>query len=203
MINGGRSILYEICLKRYFHFLLVFPAFILYKRSNVLKINMDVAKFLHYTPYKECNDLAFIYLMSENKIFRSIFYYRVRKERSVLKKISTVLLPGIETIEINGKIGGGLLIHHSFAIISPERAGKGLTVLPGVIIGRGRQSANGKRIKPILGDNVFIGANAVVIGGITIGNNVTIGAGSVVTRDIPDDCTVVGIPARIISEKVK
>ena len=53
-------------------------------------------------------------------------------------------------------------------------------------------------VRPWLGDNVDVGANVVVIGGVRIGNNVKIGAGSVVTKDVPDNCTVVGNPARII-----
>lgn len=51
---------------------------------------------------------------------------------------------------------------------------------------------------PIIGDNVDIGAGAVLIGGIHIGNNVKIGANAVVNKDLPDDCTAVGVPARII-----
>jgi len=51
---------------------------------------------------------------------------------------------------------------------------------------------------PIIGDNVTIGANVVIIGDITIGNNVIVGAGSVVTKSILDNCIVVGNPARIL-----
>ncbi len=54
------------------------------------------------------------------------------------------------------------------------------------------------RKAPVIGDNVLIGAGAVIIGDITIGNNVKIGAGAVVTTDIPDNCTVVSQPGRII-----
>lgn len=53
--------------------------------------------------------------------------------------------------------------------------------------------------KTIIGDNVFLGANAVVLPGVTIGNNVIIGAGSVVTKDIPNGMVVAGNPAKIIS----
>ena len=51
---------------------------------------------------------------------------------------------------------------------------------------------------PVIGDNVYIAANATVIGGVNIGNNVIVGAGSVVIKDIPDNSVVVGNPARII-----
>ena len=53
---------------------------------------------------------------------------------------------------------------------------------------------------PIIGDNVFIGAGAKIIGNVKIGNNVKIGAGSVVVEDIPDNCTVVMHKPRIIQK---
>lgn len=51
---------------------------------------------------------------------------------------------------------------------------------------------------PDIGRNVFIGARAMILGAIRIGNNVKIGAGAIVLSDVPDNCTVVGTPARII-----
>ena len=51
---------------------------------------------------------------------------------------------------------------------------------------------------PVIGDNVYIGANAIIIGAVTIGNNVKIGAGTVVTKDVPSNCTVIGNPMKII-----
>ena len=52
--------------------------------------------------------------------------------------------------------------------------------------------------RPRIGDNVSVGANAVIIGPIRIGNNVTVGAGAVVVKDVPDNAVVVGNPARLI-----
>ena len=52
--------------------------------------------------------------------------------------------------------------------------------------------------KTVLGNNIFIGRNAIILKGVTIGNNVIIGAGSVVTRDIPPNCVAVGNPCRVI-----
>ena len=54
-----------------------------------------------------------------------------------------------------------------------------------------------------LGNNVYVGPHASIVGEVNIGNNVTIGAGSVVTNDIPDNATVVGAPARIVSKEPK
>lgn len=52
----------------------------------------------------------------------------------------------------------------------------------------------------IIGDNVWIGGNSVILPGVTIGNNVTIGAGSVVTKDIPDDTLALGNPCRVVKD---
>lgn len=52
--------------------------------------------------------------------------------------------------------------------------------------------------KVVIGNDVFIGADAIILPGVTIGNNVVIGAGSVVTSDIPSDSVVVGVPARVM-----
>jgi serine acetyltransferase len=53
---------------------------------------------------------------------------------------------------------------------------------------------------PVIGDNAKIGAGAKIIGGITLGNNVIVGANAVVTHDIPDNCVVAGVPARVIEQ---
>ena len=53
-------------------------------------------------------------------------------------------------------------------------------------------------VRPWLGDNILVRANVVCVGDVHVGNNVKIGAGTVVTKSIPDNCTVVGNPARII-----
>ncbi|MEO6860510.1 MAG: serine O-acetyltransferase, partial [Microcoleus sp.] len=69
-------------------------------------------------------------------------------------------------------------------------------IYQGVTLG-GTGKESGKR-HPTVGENVVVGAGAKVLGNLQIGNNVRIGAGSVVLRDVPSDCTVVGIPGRIV-----
>lgn len=54
---------------------------------------------------------------------------------------------------------------------------------------------------PVIGDNVFIGIGVIVIAGTHVGNNVKIGTGALVNKDVPDNCTVVGNPMRIIYNK--
>ena len=69
-------------------------------------------------------------------------------------------------------------------------------IYQGVTLG-GTGKETGKR-HPTLGENVVVGAGAKVLGNLQIGDNVRIGAGSVVLRDVPSDCTVVGIPGRVV-----
>ena len=92
------------------------------------------------------------------------------------------------------EFGPGLVILHSIGIVvnSNVRAGKNLVMEHGATIGAEKGQS------PVLGDNVFIGAGAKIIGGVRIGSDVKIGANAVVTKDVPDGATVVGIPARVI-----
>jgi serine O-acetyltransferase len=106
-------------------------------------------------------------------------------------------LTGIE-IHPGAQIGCGVFIDHGMGVVVGETAivGNYALIYQGVTLGgTGKQS--GKR-HPTLGENVVVGAGAKVLGNLQIGNNVRIGAGSVVLRDVPSDCTVVGIPGRIV-----
>lgn len=62
------------------------------------------------------------------------------------------------------------------------------------------KNIDGKFISATIGDNCTLGAKCTILGGVTIGNNVKVGANAVVTKDVPDNCTVAGIPAKIIKE---
>jgi serine O-acetyltransferase len=106
-------------------------------------------------------------------------------------------LTGIE-IHPGAQIGKGVFIDHGMGVVIGETAiiGDYALIYQGVTLG-GTGKESGKR-HPTLGENVVVGAGAKVLGNIQIGNNVRIGAGSVVLRDVPSDCTVVGIPGRIL-----
>ncbi|ARV62168.1 serine O-acetyltransferase [Nostocales cyanobacterium HT-58-2] len=106
-------------------------------------------------------------------------------------------LTGIE-IHPGAVIGHGVFIDHGMGVVIGETAivGDYTLIYQGVTLG-GTGKECGKR-HPTLGENVVVGAGSKVLGNIQIGNNVRIGAGSVVLRDVPADCTVVGVPGRII-----
>lgn len=104
---------------------------------------------------------------------------------------------GIE-IHPGATIGQNVFIDHGMGVVIGETAivGDYALIYQGVTLG-GTGKECGKR-HPTVGENVVVGAGAKVLGNIQIGNNVRIGAGSVVLRDVPSDCTVVGIPGRIV-----
>lgn len=106
-------------------------------------------------------------------------------------------LTGIE-IHPGAKIGEGLFIDHGMGVVIGETAeiGDNVTIYQGVTLG-GTGKEKGKR-HPTVGNNVVISAGAKVLGSLVIGNNVKIGAGSVVLKDVPDNCTVVGVPGKIV-----
>ncbi len=106
-------------------------------------------------------------------------------------------ITGIE-IHPGAVIGHSVFIDHGMGVVIGETAiiGNYALIYQGVTLG-GTGKESGKR-HPTLGENVVVGAGAKVLGNIQIGDNVRIGAGSVVLRSVPSDCTVVGIPGRII-----
>lgn len=106
-------------------------------------------------------------------------------------------MTGIE-IHPGARVGKGFFIDHGMGIVIGETAeiGDNVVMYHGSTLG-GTGKDKGKR-HPTVGNNVMIGAGAKILGPITIGNNVKIGAGSVVVRSVPDNCTAVGCPAKIV-----
>ncbi len=107
---------------------------------------------------------------------------------------------GIE-IHPAAQIGKGLFIDHGCAVVIGETAiiGDNCTIYQGVTLG-GTGKHVGKR-HPTIGNNVMVGAGAKVLGPVVVGDNSKIAAGAVVLKDIPDNSTAVGIPARIVRGK--
>jgi serine O-acetyltransferase len=107
------------------------------------------------------------------------------------------LLTGIE-IHPAAQIGKRPFIDHGMGVVIGETAivGDDVTLYQGATLG-GTGKEKLKR-HPTIGNAVVIGAGAKILGNIQVGNNCRIGAGSVVLRDVPEDCTVVGVPGHIV-----
>ena len=133
-------------------------------------------------------------------LFHRLSHYLWNHSFKLLARfISTIsrFLTGIE-IHPGARIGKGLFIDHGVGVVIGETAviGDNVTLFHGVTLG-GTGKEKGKR-HPTIGNNVFIGSGAKILGNINIGNNVRIGANAVVLKDIPEDTTAVGVPVKII-----
>lgn len=135
---------------------------------------------------------------------RKIEYLSNAKQKNTFSKLYLVILQIINHrlgVKLGLSIpknvfGAGLcIVHYGTIVVSPEaKIGKNCRIHPSTSIG----NYNGA---PEIGDSVYIGPGAKLFGNIKIGNNVAIGANAVVNMDIPDNVTVGGIPAKIISHK--
>lgn len=103
------------------------------------------------------------------------------------------------SIPFRTKIGSGFYIGHFGGVIVHPSAiiGKDCNLSQGVTLGRTNRGE--KQGAPVIGDRVYIGPGVKIIGAISIGNDVAIGANSVITKDIPDNAVVVGVPGKVIS----
>lgn len=150
-------------------------------------------------------DIAIFFF--KNLCFRLVVYMRLCKKMSINRSVffpifrllyrNLSIKLGIQ-IPFLTDIKGGFSIHHYSCIVIHGKAkiGKNFNIRQGVTVGDVDSKV------PTIGDNVFVGAGAKIIGSITIGNNVKVGANAVVSKDVPDDCTVVGFN-KIIKSKLK
>ncbi|MCS3919261.1 serine O-acetyltransferase [Fervidibacter sacchari] len=119
----------------------------------------------------------------------------------VLPRLISHINRFLTNIEIHpgAKIGKGVFIDHGAGVVIGETAevGDNVTMYQGVTLG-GTGKERGKR-HPTVGNNVVIGAGAIILGNITIGDNSRIGAGSVVVKSVPPNATAVGVPAKVVS----
>ncbi len=102
-------------------------------------------------------------------------------------------------VPVNTDIGGGFYIAHTVGVtINAEKIGRNVTMVGALTIG-----LNGEGNAPVIGDEVYIGAGARVLGDIHIGDRVKVGANSVVLHDVPADLTVVGAPAKPTARSIE
>ena len=137
--------------------------------------------------------------------FHAVLFHRIthlvyHARIPFLPRVISILNRFITGIKIHqaARIGPGFFIDHGMGVVIGETAeiGEDCMLFHGVTLG-GTGKATGKR-HPTLRDGVVVGAGAKILGAITIGNNTYIGGNSVVLEDVPDNCTVVGIPGRVV-----
>jgi len=132
-------------------------------------------------------------------LHRIAHYLYTRKLILIARIISQInrFFTGIE-IHPGAKIGKRLLIDHGMGVVIGETTeiGDDVTIYQGVTLG-GTGKETGKR-HPTIGNNVVIASGAKVLGPFKVGENSKIGAGSVVLREVPPNCTVVGVPGRVV-----
>ena len=164
------------------------------KRFNNKKPNIkdhilhnEVWYIFHYIKH-----LRYIeYYKDKNKL---LFLWHFFRYKHLGFKLKITIYPGT--------IGSGFRIYHAGDFIhvgKNVRIGKNCTILPGVVFGNKTEKEDNSTVT--VGDNCYFGLGAKILGSVKIGNNVTIGANAVVTKDIPDNAVVGGIPAKIIKIK--
>ena len=154
----------------------------------------DVIVAMDHRQYSHSTFVGFCYLLVFDKTYRNLFYRRIGNAKYLMWYW---LWPHpCFTLATDMKIGSSFLCIHPFAtIVNAEIIGDNFIVRNNVTIGNNKRGD-----RPIIGNNVTVNANAVIIGNISIGDNVVVGAGSVLTKSVPDNCVVVGNPAYILSE---
>ena len=134
--------------------------------------------------------------------YRNVLYYRLEAGNLpgvLLAKVARRIWRPVATFDIAcPDIGPGLVVRHGYStILTADRIGADCFAHQEVTIGW--RDANDR--PPVLGDNVYLGAGAKVLGPITLGDDVMVGANAVVLEDVPSGCTVAGVPARIVNKR--
>ncbi len=183
------------------------PPLILFRRTaQRTAIEKDMLRWLQFIkPERKLNSPkeVLMWLLESHPEFRNLYFARIGRYSSLAGKalvfLARWLYPPTETPGFAEplNIGPGLFIFKGFGcVIGPEKMGENCWIGPGVTFGyKGAGSG-----LPSIGNNVFIGAGAKILGSLTVGDNAVIGANAVVVKDVPANCTVVGVPARIIKQ---
>ena len=135
-----------------------------------------------------------------HRIAHKLNYWKIPLIPRIISNISR-FFTGIE-IHPSARIGRRFFIDHGMGVVigATTIIGDDVLLYQGVTLG-GTGNEHGKR-HPTLGNNIVVGSGAKVLGNIEIGSNSRIGAGSVVVDSVPENSTVVGIPGRIVRQKL-
>ena len=162
-------------------------------------------EFLDIYKKKDPASRSYLEILTCYPGLHAIFFYKVSNFfwklnlKLIARMISHIsrFLTGIE-IHPAVKIGQNIFIDHGMGIVIGETTiiGDNVSIYQGVTLGGTKWEK--KKRHPTINDNVVIGAGAKVLGPISVGKNSRIGANSVVTKNVPSNTTVIGIPARVI-----
>lgn len=149
------------------------------------------------------SSLLFIKHLLRNRSFKYSFWLRLTRHKNLFIRLLAIIIHKRLTdkylihIPRQTQIGYGLYIGHPMCIVvnSSAKIGNNVNLSQFTTIGSNYDNA------AIIGDNVYIGPNVNIIENVIIGDNSSIGAGSVVTKNIPENATVAGVPAKILSYK--
>ena len=184
----------RIALLPFLFFVYIFHLLAYIFSDNKKKIVSDVKSLKMRLNLDLPNILMILYLLSYDKYFFTLFNYRIKnnKLRHFLYRNNSThfILPD------DVQIGYNLFYEHPYStILNAKSIGNNFSCKHLTTIGNKHDDEN---LRPVILNNVSLGAGVTIIGDITIGNNVIIGAGSVVVKSIPDNCVVVGNPSKII-----
>jgi serine O-acetyltransferase len=187
-------------LLRRIKYLWVAPIALLYRSvADETTIDADVQTWLQRTNRPRVSTAqALPDLLTTHTEFRNLYYYRIERSSHALRlavKLARRMWKPVLSLDLAcDDIGPGLFISHGFGtIVTAERIGRNCWIHHQVTIGW----SYGQTAKPVIGDDVFIGVGAKILGAITIGDGARIGANAVVVRDVPPGATAVGVPAHI------
>ena len=180
-------------------------------------IKADIYRFFEYE-YSGKHEVSLFQIIStiiRHEELKPLIWYRIGRwivvnvKKSYIRKpliffwstinYLLILMSRNICIHLGADIGKGLYLHHGPIWIGPTKIGEYCNFSMMDLIGFGGRDENFGI--PVIGDRVFLGPGAILTGKIKIGSNVAVGANAVVTKDVPDNCTVGGIPARILNKK--
>ncbi|MGY5352968.1 DapH/DapD/GlmU-related protein [Wenyingzhuangia sp. IMCC45533] len=184
-----------------FHFIRLVLVYFYYDKyvTDNEKILKDIEKNIVCRSKKKSTiKKDFKHLMIHYPDFAFLFFWRINKQTLYNKILFYNNSLHVFKIFRNINLKGGVVPHHPIStIINAKEIGENFKFRNNTTIGN---VDNDNNLRPTIGDNVEVGANAVIIGNIKIGNNVVVGAGTVVVKDVPSNSIVVGNPSRIIAK---